>query len=92
MSGGSHNYVCYSIEENLCGQMKDTELNDLIKDIANLAHELEWYESGDTNKDGYIEAVKAFKDKWFKSDRNERLKKYIDEETERLRKDLREML
>ncbi len=92
MSGGSHNYVCYSIEDNLCGQMKDIELNDLIKDIANLAHELEWYESGDISKDYYTEAVKAFKDKWFKSDRNERLMKYIDEETERLRKDLYEML
>lgn len=35
MSGGSHNYVCYRIEEDLYGQMYDEELNDLVKDIAN---------------------------------------------------------
>lgn len=47
MSGGSHNYVCYNIENDLCGQMHDRELDDLMKDIAELAHDLEWYDSGD---------------------------------------------
>lgn len=42
MSGGSHNYVCYDIEEQLCGKMHDLELDEFMKDIAGLAHDLEW--------------------------------------------------
>lgn len=79
MSGGSHNYICYRIEEDLCGQMEDRELDDLMRDIATLAHDLEWYHSADTCKDEYLESVKNFKQKWFKGDRSERLKGYVDE-------------
>lgn len=80
MSGGSHDYICYKIEEELCGQMEDAELNDLMKDIANLAHDLEWYHSADTCETTYRESVTKFKKKWFGSDRTERLKGYIDKE------------
>ena len=80
MSGGSCNYVCYKIEEELCGRMEDPELNDLMKDIVELAHSLEWYLSCDTSRDSYIENVKRFKEKWFKAVRNERLKSYIDKD------------
>ena len=34
MSGGSHNYICYRIEEDLVGQMEDKELDDLMRDIS----------------------------------------------------------
>ena len=50
MSGGSHNYIYYQIEENLCGQMKDAELNDLMDDIVKLAHDLEWADSCDISE------------------------------------------
>ena len=30
MSGGSRDYICYKIENELCGQMYDDELNDLM--------------------------------------------------------------
>jgi hypothetical protein len=79
MSGGSHNYIYYQIEEELADQMEDAELNELISDIIVLAHALEWYHSSDTSREDYLETVKAFKKKWFKSNREERLKKYIDE-------------
>lgn len=79
MSGGSHNYIYCQIESELADQMEDAELNELISDIIVLAHALEWYHSSDTSREDYLETVKAFKKKWFKQSREERLKKYIDE-------------
>ena len=92
MSGGSHNYICYQIEEDLCGQMEDAELNDLVHDIADLAHDLEWYHSGDTNEEDYRKSVKNFKEKWFKSSRADRLKWYIDRDIESLKSNLYSMI
>ena len=92
MSGGSHDYVFCRIEEELCGQMHDAELNDLIKDIARLAHDLEWFDSGDIGNDEYKECIAKFKTKWFKSNRIERLKGYVDKGVEDLRKELYALL
>ena len=88
MSGGSCNYVCYRIREELVGRMEDAELNDLMKDIAELAHSLEWYLSCDTDKESYKNTVREFKQKWFKTSREERLKDYIDESLDNMRRDL----
>lgn len=79
MSGGSHDYICYKINEELCGKMEDRELNDLINDISILAHDLEWYHSGDIGRESYVKSIKAFKKKWFKANRDERLRGYVDE-------------
>lgn len=92
MSGGSHNFICYKIEEELVGQMKDPELNDLIKHIADLAHTLEWADSGDYDQSDYMEAVKKFKEKWFGKNRTKRLKGYIDKQVEEVRKELYAMI
>ena len=92
MSGGSHDYVCFKIENELVGCMKDYELNDLIKDIAKLAHDLEWADSGDISDEDYFETVKEFKEKWFKQDRNDRLKEYVDEKIENLKKEIYRLL
>lgn len=77
MSGGSHNYICFRIEEDLCGQMDDVELNDLVEDVAKLAHDLEWWHSADIGEEDYRKAVAEFKAKWFGENRNKRLAKYI---------------
>ena len=92
MSGGSDNYICYKIENELCGKMHDAELNDLMSDIVELAHDLEWYESADYSEKDYIETVDKFKAKWFKGDRTERLKGYIDKAIENVREDLYNLL
>lgn len=92
MSGGSCNYICYRIEEELVGRMEDAELNDLMKDVADLAHALEWYLSCDTSKSTYNAHVREFKKKWFKADREERLKGYIDVSLKKTRKDLYSMI
>ena len=92
MSGGRHNYICYRIEEDLAGQMEDRELNDLITDIVELAHDLEWYKSADYGREDYLKTVRKFKDKWFKQSREERLRKYIEEATQNIRDELLEMI
>lgn len=92
MSGGSHGYIYCEIESQLCGAMHDRELNDLMKDIAELAHDLEWYDSSDCGEDDYRKSVVKFKAKWFEQSREERLKNYIDEAVDELRKDLYAMI
>lgn len=88
MSGGSHNYICYKIEDELVGYMYDRELDDLMKDIAKLAHDLEWFDSSDIGLDTYRETVRKFKEKWFGGDREERLKGYVDDAVSNLREEL----
>ena len=92
MSGGSHNYICYRIEEELVGSMEDRELDDLMQDVANLAHDLEWYHSSDTCEETYRKAVAAFKKKWFGSSRDDRLRVYVDDAVDALRAELRSMI
>ena len=88
MSGGSRNYICFRIEEELCGRMYDAELNDLMEDIKELAHDVEWYDSGDTGANTYFNQVRCFKQKWFGMSRGERLKDYIDKRLDDIRKEL----
>ena len=88
MSGGSHDYICYRIEEELCGQMHDAELNDLMKDVAKLAHDLEWYDSSDISEESYKKTIAEFKRKWFKAEREDRLKAYVDEAMDKLRSEM----
>ena len=92
MSGGSHDYLYSRIEEEYCGAMHDIELNDLMTDIVNLLHDLEWYDSGDYGEDTYREAVNGFKQKWFGTSREDRLKRYIDMEVSSVRKELYELI
>lgn len=80
MSGGSHDYICYKLSEECVGRMYDTEMNDLVKDLCEVLHDLEWWQSGDYSEDQYRETLVEFKAKWFKGDRQERLKGYIDEQ------------
>ena len=92
MSGGSHGYIYSQIDSELCGQMHDPELNDLMEDIAELAHALEWYDSGDTCRETYDKTVADFKVKWFKGDRPNRLRHYIDDAIDDLRDELIRMI
>lgn len=88
MSGGSHGYIYSQIQNELCGQMYDIELNDLMNDIANLAHDLEWYDSSDISEESYKKTVAEFKRKWFKAERDDRLKVYIDKAMDKLRSEM----
>lgn len=79
MSGGSLDYFYYRLEEHV-GDFKDKELDDLVKDLAQLFHDREWYLSGDIGKGNWNEARDKFKEKWFTPlGREERIEQYLDE-------------
>lgn len=75
MSGGHFDYLYYRIEETYADQMEDPELNEMIVDLCELLHDLEWWQSADYGEDTYRETVKKFKKKWFGQTDEERLSK-----------------
>ena len=64
MSGGSHDYGCYTLERLYSKQMKDDEMNDMINDLIRVLHDLEWWQSGDIGEDEYRRTVENFKTRW----------------------------
>jgi hypothetical protein len=92
MSGGSYNYTYCRVDEEYVGRMYDAEMDDMMKDLVKVLHDLEWWQSCDTDEESYRKSLKSFKRKWFKGDRNARLEKIIDEKVEALRKELKEMM
>lgn len=87
MSGGSLDYFYSRLVEHV-GDFKDAELDDLVKDLAELFYTREWLLSGDTNEGVWREARKKFKQKWlYKGARDERFRRYIDKAVESLRDD-----
>ena len=79
MSGGSLDYF-YSYMQDHVGDFADKELDDLVKDLAELFHDREWYLSGDTGIGDWREAREKFKKKWFsKGSRPKRIEKYLDD-------------
>ena len=81
MSGGSLGYFFCEVEQH-AGDFKDKELDNLLKDLADLFHAREWYLSGDTGEGDWNEARDSFKAKWFSAGgRAERIEKYLAEIT-----------
>lgn len=79
MSGGSLNYF-YGILEDHVGDFGDVELDDLVRDLAKLFHDREWYLSSDTCEGAWRESRDNFKKKWFgKNTRKERIERYLEE-------------
>lgn len=92
MSGGSYGYKFCILEEYYVGAMYDAELDEMMKDLVNVLHDLEWWQSADIGEDKYRKTVKAFKDKWFNADRCERLKPIIDRRINKVRTELLNMI
>ena len=79
MSGGSLDYFYCQLQEHI-GDFKDKELDDLVKDLAELFHDREWYLSCDIGEGEWNEARDKFKAKWFTDgSRQERVEQYLDE-------------
>jgi hypothetical protein len=74
MSGGHFDYLYWQVEETYVGQMEDYELDEMMKDLCDLLHDLEWWQSADYSEDTYRETVKKFKEKWFGRTDTQRLK------------------
>lgn len=88
MSGGSHNYIYAQLREACSGAMYDAEMDDMIDDLCEVLHDLEWWYSGDTSEEKYRKTLQKFKQKWFQGDRAERLKGYIDKQVGLVRGEL----
>ena len=69
MSGGSFEYRYLIIEDCYVGNMFDKELDEMLKDLVKVLHDLEWWQSGDISEKKYRETVTKFKAKWFKRDK-----------------------
>ena len=88
MSGGSYSYIYSRLSEECENRMYDAEMNDLIKDLCKVLHDLEWWQSCDSSEEKYRKTLSTFKKKWFKGDREQRLKGYIDEQISIVRSQL----
>lgn len=87
MSGGSYNYMYCRIEEEYVDRMYDSQLNEMIKDLVKVLHDLEWWQSSDTGEDTYRRTVTEFKKKWFKQTKID-VQKQIELEFERTKNEL----
>ena len=45
MSGGHYNYMYCRIEDEYVDRMYDSQLNEMMKDLCKLLHDLEWWKS-----------------------------------------------
>lgn len=93
MSGGSWDYACYAIDE-AAGFMEawDHEMADLLRDLSGVCRDCELADSSDTTHESGVDAISAFKSKWFHGDRCERLRGYVDERLGSVRDELMAML
>lgn len=86
MSGGSLNYFYGDLECHI-GDFGDKELDELVKDLATLFHDREWYLSADYGEGDWNEARDNFKEKWFtQHGRRARIEKYLAEIAEETRR------
>ena len=68
--------------------LEDREISKLTWDLLCLIYSFDYYISGDTREETYLEDLKYFKDKWLKPGRKETAKRLIDEECDELKKEL----
>lgn len=92
MSGGSYSYIYEKLSEECEDRMYDAEMDEMIKDLCKVLHDLEWWQSGDSGEERYRKTTAEFKKKWFKGDRQERLKGYIDSQIGIVRKELYQLI
>ena len=92
MSGGSYNYIYSQVQNECVGGMYDKEMDDMMSDLVEVLHDLEWWKSSDSREEDYRKTLSNFKSKWFVMPRGERLKEYIDCSVEKLRGELIQMV
>lgn len=96
MSGGNFNYVDRTLKDEIYGWsetwhnvFEDREISELVWDILDLIHDYDWYVSGDTSKETYLNAKAEFKRKWL-SNRGVAVRRTIDTAIEELKAELYE--
>ena len=91
MSGGAFDYKYYALYD-LASWTGDKEIRMLLNDLATLMKSEEWYKSGDTCYEDWDADRKAFKKKWFKDSREDRLRVLIEEEFQRTKQEMENLL
>lgn len=71
MSGGHWDYIQFRIEEianelNPNILQEERELGSLLLDISKVIHDADWWKSGDTSEEPFIQSWNNFKQKWLK--------------------------
>lgn len=93
MSGGYMDYAYQRIYDMAEDFVDDKEIKEMMQDLAELMHDLEWWKSCDYSKGQYDESLANFKNKWFGSgNRDERLLKYIDESLDEIKTELHSLI
>lgn len=87
MSGGYLEYNSYCLEE-VAYNVEDLEIKQLIFDLSQFLHDYDYYKSGDYGYGTYLESLNNFKNKWFRTSKEERLKEIIDERLNDIRDEL----
>ena len=97
MSGGHFDYIDSRLKDEIFGYedkpknvFEDREISELVFDALDLIHDFDWYYSGDTSKETYLEAKAKFKKKWFGGNRGVRVKYTIDKALDEVRAELYE--
>lgn len=99
MSGGRFNYMdstlkneifdyCYD-DKHIPNVFEDREISELVWDVLTLIHDYDWYASGDSRRETYLDEKAAFKKKWL-SNRGVRVRHTIDTAIQELRDELYE--
>ncbi len=99
MSGGHFNYedsqlknTIFDWEDKASNQFQDPEISELVFDVLTLIHDYDWYISGDTSRETWLEAKLDFKKKWLRKNNVDTLEKIIESRIEATRSELKEML
>lgn len=94
MSGGRFNYTDQSLKHDIFGWserpsnvFEDREISELVWDVLDLIHSFDWYESGDTGEEDYLQAKEAFKEKWL-SNPEVRVRRIVDEAIQACKEEL----
>lgn len=94
MSGGRFNYMDGTLKNEIYGWVdkpsnvfEDREISELVWDVLDLIHDYDWYASGDTSEESYLEAKSEFKKKWF-SNRGVRIRRIVDDAIEQCKNEL----
>lgn len=71
--------------------MEDKLISELVYDVFCLLHSYDWYRSGDCCEESYRKDVDYFKQKWFKTIDEDRIKELISSELEEAKHNLETM-
>lgn len=95
MSGGYFDYKDRELKDEIFGwsgsfvnALEDREISEIVWDMFDLLYAYDYYTSGDTGKDRWDEARATFKEKWLFPERNEIVKRVVDNAIEEVRKEL----